>query len=72
MTAENLKWLQDHPTGIIQNGKQFLQSPYRPHVYMWMNKPIYGKTFDYYMCSCGIIRSNCGFAKHKCKSGTKP
>lgn len=57
---------------IIQQGeKQFVKSDYRDWVYLWINRPMNTKSFDYYMCNCGRIISNCGFSqKHKCKIGS--
>lgn len=58
----------DYPKEVIQDGKRFVKSEYREGVYLWMNRPIHSKSFDYYMCTgCGRIISNCGFSnKHKC------
>jgi hypothetical protein len=67
ITADKFKEL--HPDGIVQGKKFFIPSYSRPGYYSWINNPnTYGKTFDYWMCSCGKIRSNCGFAKHKCNN----
>jgi len=53
---------------IVQGEKKFKRSQYRDNVWMWMNRPVNTKSFDYYMCGCGKIISNCGFSsRHKCK-----
>lgn len=53
---------------ITQGKKIFVRSSVRPHVWVWRNRPADIKSFDYYMCGCGKIISNCGFsARHKCK-----
>jgi hypothetical protein len=62
-------WIKKaYPNAILQKGKYFIQSEHRNNVYIWLNRPLNIKSFDYYMCDCGLIISNCGFAtKHKCK-----
>lgn len=53
---------------ITQGGKVFSRSSFRNNAWIWMNRPLHTKSFDYYMCGCGKIISNCGFsARHKCK-----
>jgi len=66
-TAQQFK--KRKPEGIIQDGKYFIESPYRKGYYVWVNRPINRKSFDYQMCGCGRIISNCGFSiRHKCKT----
>lgn len=56
------------PDKVIQDGKIFVKSKYRDGVYIWTNRPLYCKKFDYHMCICGRVISNCGFTtRHKCK-----